>query len=307
MRILVTGGNGFVGRHLIAELQQHGHEPIPFDVQLGADLQTLPGAVSGDLTDSATALGVVRDAAPDACIHLAAISFVPAGRANPDRMLSVNVRGTVNLLDAVKEDAPHSRLLVVSTSQVYGPERHEAPIAESGPFCPLSMYAISKLAADQAALGYAQAFGLHVMTVRPNNHTGPGQRPPFVVPSFAEQLQAIRRGAASAEIKVGNLESRREFMDVRDVVRAYRLLVEKGEPARAYNVACGHRVSIEELLTLMCRRAGVSPEVTVDPGKYRPTDATPLLDVSALRDVTGWEPSIPLEKTLDDLLAENTA
>jgi len=303
MRILVTGGGGFVGRHLIDDLLDNGHEPIPFDEELSPELARRLKGVTGDVCDVTAVRQAIEDAGPDACIHLAAVSFVPSGQANPALMLSVNVCGTVNLLEAVKALSPDCRVLVISTAQVYGPARDDTPVTEDHPLVPISMYAISKAAADLATLGYARNLGLQAMTARPLNHTGPGQSPRFVIPSFVEQIRAIARQDAPPRIKVGNLQSRREFMDVRDVVRAYRLLVENGTPGLPYNIASRHRVTIGDVLERLCELAKVKPDVTVDPERFRPTDSTPLLDVSRLQNATGWEPEITLDTTLSDMLA----
>jgi len=304
MRILVTGAGGFVGRHLIRELAQAGHAAWAFDQQFSIPVTEAAENFTGDLRNGETVRRIVASARPDACVHLGAISFVPAGDLNPDVMLSVNVLGTVNLLEALRELAHSSRILVISTAQVYGPAQSDKPIRESAPISPVNIYAISKAAADITTLAYASQYGMHAMTARPSNHTGPGQSAQFVVSSFARQVKAISKGKSDTPLKVGNLESERNFMDVRDVARAYRLLVEKGQGGHAYNISSRNRVKIAAVLNELCELANISPDFTIDPDKFRPTDRLSVLDITRIHKDTGWEAEISLTKTLQDILSE---
>ena len=302
MRILVTGVCGFVGHHLAGELTSHGHTVLGFDRPDAPVPDGLAGMVSGDLCESDALAAAVADLAPDACIHLAALSFVPEGETRPARMLSVNISGTMNLLDALRTHAPGARVLGVSTAQVYGPARREAPIREDDPLAPVSMYGISKAAADLATLAYARQFGLAAMTARPNNHVGPGQSPRFVVAAMAQQVKAMARGETETILRVGNLDSERDFSDVRDVVRAYRLLIENGRAGQAYNIAAGVQHKIRELVEALCARAGVTPEISVDAARFRPTDESPHLDISRIEHDVAWHPEIPFTQTVHDIL-----
>jgi len=187
---------------------------------------------------------------------------------------------------------------------VYGHEPADAPLREDDPRRPDNLYGLSKFAADQAALLYARHHGLPVMTARPLNHIGPGQAREFVVSAFVEQCVAIARGRQPPEMRVGNLESRRDFMDVRDTVRGYRLLIERGRPATAYNLAGGRLWKIGELLEMLCGIAGIRPRLIRDEKLYRPTDESPRLDIARIREDVGWQPEIPLEKSLRDLYEE---
>lgn len=304
MRILITGAAGFAGGHLLTELSAHGHECIATDLALEA---AVPGAAASDpvdIRDADAVAALVARHQPDACVHMAGITFVPDGASNPDLMLSVNVRGTVNLLDAVRRRAPACRVLTVSTAQVYGCPPREAIVTEDAPLRPLSMYAISKAAADLATLAAAAHHGLHALVARPNNHTGPGQQARFVVAAFARQVRDIAAGRGAPLIRVGNLDSERDFMDVRDVVRAYRLLIEQGRSGRAYNIASGRSERIGRMLDALCRLAGVAPRIETDPARVRPTDWSPPLDVTRLSSDTGWAPAIDFEQTLQDMLNE---
>ncbi len=306
MRILITGAAGFAGRHLVAELANHGHTCVATDLAHFAPASGPAVFEALDIRDAEALADVVRRHQPDGCIHMAGMTAVADGLADPERMLAVNVAGTTNLLDAIREHAPATRLLTVSTAHVYGVGAPDATFDEAAPLRPLSLYAISKAAADLATLAYAAAYPLHAMVARPNNHTGPGQQPRFVVAAFARQVKALAEGRTADALKVGNLESERDFMDVRDVVRAYRLLIEKGQSGQAYNIGSTNTMRIGDMLTLLCRQAGVSPDRVTDPQLVRPTDWSPRLDTTRLTTRTGWTPEIPFEQTLQDMLADDT-
>ncbi len=306
MKVLITGAAGFAGPHLIAELAAQGHECIATDLAIERPIPGAAACESVDIRDTNALDALVRHALPEACIHMAGITYVPDGAANPDVMLSVNVRGTTNLLHAIRIHTPEARLLTVSTAHVYGVGPRKARLSEETPLRPLSMYAVSKAAADIATLACATHHGLQAMVARPNNHTGPGQQPRFVVGAFARQVRDIQAGRSEPRIMVGNLDSERDFMDVRDVVRAYRLLIEQGDPGKAYNIASDNLVRIGEMLDTLCRLAGVAPKLETDPELMRPTDWSPHLDTTRLVADTGWATTIPFEQTLQDMLNETT-
>lgn len=301
-RVLVTGAAGFVGRHLVAELSQAGHHVLTTDV--GPD-PGLPGYLQADLCDRTDMVRLFRTLRPDACVHLAAVSFVPDGDRNPTGLLTINIAGTVNLLEALRSEAPTARMLFVSTAQVYGPAPSIAaanvPVPENAPCLPLTLYAVSKVAGESAAFGYGSAYGLDVMVARPANHTGPGQTPRFVAAAFARQVREVAEGRAR-ELRVGNLEAVRDFTDVRDVVRAYRLILERGVSGMPYNVSSNTHVKIGELLEHLKHLAGVDAPIVVDPGLVRPADASIRLDVTRLRETTAWSPAYRLDDTLRDML-----
>ena len=210
--------------------------------------------------------------------------------------------GTINILETFKEIRPDGRILVVSTGLVYASSGAGKALDEAAPLRPANMYAISKAAADLAALGYAESFGMPVITARPNNHTGPGQSERFVVPGLISRVKAIAGGHSAPVLQVGNMDSERDFCDVRDVARAYRLLIESGQAGLAYNIASCNRVSIREILDDICRLAGVSVETHIDPDRYRPTDYSPLLDTSRIAGDVSWHPEIERAQTLRDML-----
>lgn len=303
MRYLVTGGAGFVGRHLVTELLNHGHDVTVFDRPQARPSTSVCSFVEGDIRQEEDLMSAVAQCNPEACIHLSAISYVPTGGSNPDLVMSVNIQGTINVLSAIRTKSPEARLLTVSTAHVYDATDNSTPITEDLPLAPLSAYSISKVAADLATLACASHHGLNAMTVRPTNHTGPGQASFFVVPSLAAQIKAVAENRAELPLSVGNTESERVIMDVRDVVRAYRLLIEHGRSGEAYNLSAGNQVKIGEVLRSLCSMAGVEPVFEVDSTKYRPTDRSPILDTSKLFNDTGWMQEIPLGKTLEDVMA----
>lgn len=302
MRVLVTGAHGFVGHHMVAELRSSGHEAIRLSRPQDCP-QPGPDDVLADICDAARLAEAVREAKPDGCVHLAGIAFVPTGWSHPELVFEVNVTGTLNLLEAFRHHAPGARVLCISSSLIYGNKDGGSELTEDAPFAPESLYAVSKLAADLNTLLYARRYGLGSMTARPCNHIGPGQSADFVVSSFAHQVAEIAAGRHEALMRVGNLDSEREFMDVRDVARAYRLILERGHAGTAYNVTTGRIVKIGYVLDRLCELAGVKPRIEINPARFRPTDSQPRLSAARLRGDTGWEPQRRLEDTLADIYA----
>ena len=300
MKILVTGCNGFVGRHAIAAFRAAGHEVCGGDVA-GTPPPDLP-YLPFDATSPDSIRAALETFAPDAILHLGGIAFVPVAWEHPQMVFEVNTVGPLNVLDAVRTLRPKTRVLLVTSAEVYG----SAPAAgaaftEDSPLAPDNIYGVTKAAADTAARFYAARHNLALLVARPANHIGPGQSPRFVSSAFARQLADIAAGRAPAEMHVGNLDSRRNFTDVRDVVRAYTLLLEHGRPGSAYNIASPSSVSIRDLLDALCDISGVHPALTVDPALWRPTDAHPAYSTDRLRSATGWTPQISLRQTLADL------
>ena len=305
MRVFVTGSGGFAGRWLGAELAAAGHEVV---AAAGNGDERL------DVRD-AHALAAALDAArPEAIVHLAAIASATEAGAEPESAFAVTVGGTVNLLEAVRRLPAAPPVLVVGSSEVYGaPTSADLPLREDAPLRPRSPYALSKAAQEGIALAYGARHDWPLVVVRPFNHTGPGQRPAFVVPAIARRVLALQQGAA-ADIPVGNLDVMRDFTDVRDVVRAYRLVLEAlsdgglGRGGRVFNVCSGEAVSIRRMVELLCRAAGVEPRLRVDPALVRSADP-PLIrgDAAALAAVTGWRPETRLEQTLADVWQEVAA
>ena len=304
MKVLVTGCNGFAGRHSIAALRHSGHEVG------GGDVACAPGASSPclplDVRDLSSIVRALDQFRPDAILHLGGIAFVPLGWTEPQQVFSVNTIGTLNLLDAVRQRAPAARVLVVTSAEVYGSHPSPAPLAEDAPYRPDNIYGVAKAAADHSALLYAAHHRLDVMVARPSNHIGAGQSKDFVSSAFAAQLAAIAAGAPPA-MRVGNLDQRRDFTDARDVARAYVLLLEQGRAGHAYNLASGRMIAIRELLAALCDIAQVNPRIEVDPALFRPTDDRPAYDTARIRAHVGWQPEIPLRQTLATIYADTLA
>lgn len=292
MRTFVTGGKGFVGTWLVAHLQESGDDVVAVDREI-------------DVTDRRAVEAALREVAPDAVYHLAAHAHVGRSWDDPEAVVRVNALGTLHLLEAARLLPQPPRVLLVSSAEVYGAVAAERlPADEDTPLAPVSPYAASKVAAEFLGLQAHLAHGLHVVRVRPFNHIGPGQHEGFVVPSLAKRIVRARR-AGGTRVPVGNLSPRRDFTDVRDVVRAYRLLVERGTPGDVYNVCSGRAVSIAELAEKMLELGGGGLELVPDPDLVRPVDVPVLCGAPGkVREVTGWEPRIDVERSLSDVLAE---
>ncbi len=292
MRTLITGGRGFVGTWLARHLESCGDDVVAIDQEV-------------EITDPAALLTAVSDAAPDAIYHLAALTHVGRSWDEPLKVFEVNVIGTAALLAAARECGTGPKVLVVSSAEVYGAvtDPHDLPLTERSPTAPLTPYAASKLAAEALCVQSYLGHGQQVIIVRPFNHIGPGQAPNFAVPALAKRIvDAERSGARS--IPVGNLSARRDFTDVRDVVRSYRMLVESGGPGAVYNVCSGRDVAISEIAERLLGLAGTSLELEHDPSLMRPVEVPVLRgDPAPLAAATGWKPEIPLDETLADVLA----
>ena len=301
MKVLVTGFNGFAGRHAGAALRQAGHDVV------GGDLAIPPGGANAclemDVRDLASISRVLAASRPDAILHLGGIAFVPLGWTEPQQVFSVNTIGTLNLLDAVRQHAPRTRVLVVTSAEVYGSHPAPAPLAEDAPYRPDNIYGVAKAAADHATLLYATHHRLDVMVARPSNHIGAGQSRDFVSSSFAAQLADIAAGARPL-MRVGNLDQRRDFTDVRDVARAYVRLLEQGRAGLAYNIASGRMIPVRDILDTLCAIARVRPQVEVDPALFRPNEDRPSYDTARILAQVGWKPEIPLRQTLETVYAD---
>jgi GDP-4-dehydro-6-deoxy-D-mannose reductase len=307
VRLLVTGAAGFVGGHLLEFLRAEHPEVEVHGVSLPrAASGRPPGArmMEADLADREAARAVVEAVRPDRVLHLAGQASVHLSWADPCGTLRANVLGVVNVLDAVRALGLRPAVLVVGSAEEYGPVTPEQmPITEDAPLRPASPYAVSKVAQGALALLYGPAGGLRVVLTRTFHHTGPGRGEAFAESSFARQVAEIEGGRREPVLRVGNLEAVRDFADVRDVVRAYWLLLEKGEGGRAYNVCSGRGRRIGDLLDILLAASAARVEVRVDPARLRPSDVPAQVgDPARLRAATGWEPTIPLERSLRDLL-----
>ncbi len=290
MRALVTGASGFVGPHLVDHLRACGDEVVGLEEGIVEVCE--PDAVTPWITGHR----------PEVVYHLAGWADVGGSWAAPQEAFRVNAEGTLNVLQASLAAGAH-RVLVVSSADVYGivPE-DQLPITEEHPLRPVSPYAVSKVAADYLGLQAWLGRHLEVVRVRAFNHLGPGQSDRFVAPAIASRIAANELDGSS-EIPVGNLAARRDMTDVRDVVRAYRLLMTSGEPGEAYNVCSGVDVEVQELADRLIALAKHPMRLVVDPERHRPVDVPVLRgDSTKLRSTTGWEPQFDLDRTLADVL-----
>ena len=288
MRVLVTGATGFVGQHLVAHLVSEGDE-----VSISEAEVTEPESLEADF-------GRAR---PEVVYHLAAQADVAASFRDPATTLRTNVEGTFNVLDIARRLGAR-RVLAVSSADVYGSvSEARLPVDEGAPLRPVTPYGASKAAAEMVCLQAGAGRGLDVVRARAFNHLGPGQSDRFVAAALAARIVANERTGADA-VRVGNLEARRDFTDVRDVVRAYRLLAVHGEPGEPYNVCSGLSRRVGDLAERLVARARRPMRLEIDDDLVRPVEVAEMRgDPSKLRRATGWRPEVPLEKTLDDLLA----
>ncbi len=296
MRTLVTGAAGFVGRHLVAHLEAQD------DQVHAADRANAP-----ELTDHPGWASYVANLRPEVVYHLAAQTSVAASWEDPLGTFRANAEGTLAVLSACRASGVR-RVLVVSSSDVYGAvEAHEVPLRETSPTRPVTPYAASKLAAEAVARQAWLGHGLEVVIARAFNHTGPGQDTRFVAPALAARVVAAERTGID-EIAVGDLSARREFTDVRDVVLAYRLLIESGVTGEIYNVCSGRDTAIADLAAQMLARAARPLRLVTDPSLVRPVEVPVLVgSCDKLRATTGWAPTIALDQTIAELLAEARA
>ena len=308
MRALVTGAGGFVGGHVCAHLLAHTDWELTGTVY-PRPVETQPEDLRlrlrhADLRDPEGVQALVTDVQPDYIFHLAAQSFVPASFADPWDTLQNNIRGQLNLLEAVRHSGRDVRVLVVGSNEEYGaPKPDELPLTEENPLRPNNPYAVSKVAQDFMGLQYHLAYGLPVVRVRPFNHTGPGQASRFVVPAFASQIARIEAGLQEPVMKVGNLEVSRDFTDVRDIVRAYHLALTQGQPGEVYNLASGQPQSVRGLLETLLSYSQVDIRIERDPDRYRPVDVPEVYgSAEKFRQRTGWVPQISFDQTLQDVL-----
>lgn len=300
MKTLITGGRGFVGRHLAERLSSDGHEVESLD---------LAGAPSNadhhecDIRDFDRLVAFLRAIKPDWVVHLAAWSSVGRSFKNPTRAFDINAQGTVNLLEAVRGLGLKAKVLIVSSAEVYGAVEKDGLIGEDNPVAPVSPYALGKACAELSSLYYGGIGGVDIVIVRAFNHTGPGQTDVFALPGFARQIAEAERGLVEPILHVGNLDVVRDFTDVRDVVRAYRMLLEEGPPGALYNVCSGRGRKLRDLVDTLVSMSGVAMEIVVDRERWRQAEIESLVGDNRLieRDM-GWRPEIAIEKTLEDLL-----
>ena len=260
--------------------------------------------VEGDIRDYISVKRVLDEVRPDLIFHLAAQSFVPTSWKAPQETLTTNILGQTNIFEAVRELGLSTAIQIAGSSEEYGlVKEDEVPIKETNPLRPLSPYAVSKIAQDFLGYQYFMSYGMRIIRTRGFNHTGPRRGEVFVCSNFAKQIAEIEKGKRPPVIKVGNLEAIRDFTDVRDMVRGYWLAATEGEAGEVYNLCSGKGYRISEVLEMLLSLTEVEVKVEQDPERMRPSDVPVLIgDCTKFREKTGWEPKIPFEKTLEDLL-----
>lgn len=309
MKALITGITGFVGSHLAELLLSKGYEVWGIarwrsDTRNLDQVKSKLKLIEADLNDPHSFYNIIQDIKPDEIYHLAAQSFVPTSWVAPADTMKTNVIGTINLFEAVRKAGINPKIQVACSSEEYGLVKpDEVPIKETSPLRPLSPYGVSKVAQDMLSFQYFQSYGLKVVVTRGFNHTGPRRGDVFVCSNFAKQIVEIEKGRKDAVIKVGNLEAKRDFTDVRDMVRGYYLALQKGVPGERYNICSGKAYSIKEVLDKLLELTDADIKVEVDKERMRPSDVPILLgDNSKFSKQTGWKTEISFEKTLKDLL-----
>jgi len=310
LRTLITGVAGFVGRHLAHELAKDEREELNGTDHVDLGDSDADGVLRChlkshrplDVVNFEQVRGCILETKPDRIVHLAAQASGSESIRRPAETYRVNAIGALNVLEAARMEAPGATVLLVGSADIYGSGAPGQKLREDAPIRPMNAYALSKAAQDSLGELYALSYGLPVIRTRTFSHTGPGQNPRFALAGWADQLARIHAGLVAAEIKVGNLEGVRDYGDVRDVVRAYRLLLERGAPGEAYNVCTGHGHIMRRLLDSLCAIAGFKPTIVQDPARVRTKDSDFLVgDPGKLEARTGWRPEIPIEKTLEDL------
>lgn len=305
MKALVIGGGGFVGSYLV----NHLHDDLGYEVAVtktNKESLELENATvyDCDILDRAQIDDVLKRVRPDYIFHLAAQSSVAYSWKNPSLTIDVNVKGGVNVLDAVRDLDYKPRTLLIGSGEEYGHiEEGECPIKETNLLRPGNIYAATKSCQNMLGRIYSEAYDMDVMMIRAFNHIGPNQVPMFVVADFCKQVSEIEKGKKEPVMYVGNLSAKRDFTDVRDVVRAYGLLVKEGKRGETYNVGTGHAIAIQDILDQIISMSKCKIEVKVDPERLRPVDV-PIIepDVTKIYECTGWEPKISLAQTLEETL-----
>ncbi len=310
MKVLITGISGFVGSHLAEYYLKQKNYEVFGTFKWRSNLENIIHVKEKlklhecDIKDAFAMKTVLSAIKPDYIFHLAAQSYVPFSWRAPQETLTTNIIGEVNLFEAVRELKFDPLIHIAGSSEEYGlvhPE--ETPITETNPLRPLSPYAVSKVAQDLLGHQYFKSYGLKIIRTRAFNHTGPRRPDVFVTSTFAKQLIEIEKGKREPKIFVGNLNAVRDFTDVRDVVRAYSLALQKGTPGEVYNIASGKGLKIKELLEKLIELSGVDITIEKDPERLRPSDVELLIgSPEKFQKITGWNPEIPIEQTLKDLL-----
>ncbi len=309
-KILITGASGFVGSYLVKELINISDVEIYGTYLSDKSLASLTELTSKiklakvDLMDAKDVFEIIEQVKPDEIYHLAALTSAKVSFDNPEDVMVNNIVGELNIFEAVRKLNLGTKIMIISSAEVYGiVSEDDLPIDEDTKLNPANPYAVSKIAQDFLALQYFNSYKLNVIRVRPFNHIGPGQSDQFATSAFAKKIAEIEKGMRQPVLTVGNLDSKRDFTDVKDVVRAYILLMEKGQSGDVYNIGSGRSYKMSDVLNMLLSFSKNEIKVEVDPSLLRPTDNPNLVcDNTKISGLTGWKPEIPLEKTLQDIL-----
>lgn len=304
MKAMIIGGAGFVG----AYLTRHLHDDLKWEVVVTKmpqeQIEANAKVVDLNILESDKVVSLLQEEKPDYIFHLAAQSSVAVSWKNPGLTVDVNIKGAVNVLEAVRVMEKPARVLLIGSGEEYGhilPE--ESPIKETNHVRPGNIYAATKACQNMLGAIYAEAYQMDVMMVRAFNHIGPNQAPVFVVADFCKQVAEMEAGMREPIMQVGNLSAKRDFTDVRDVVRAYGLLVQYGKAGETYNVGSGLAIAIEQILQMIVSKSALDIQIEIDPNKLRPVDV-PIIeaDTQKLVQTTGWKREISLEQTIQETL-----
>ncbi|MBI2251435.1 MAG: GDP-mannose 4,6-dehydratase [Armatimonadetes bacterium] len=312
MRVLITGITGFVGSYLAEYfLENYPKNKIYGTLRWRSRLENIEhikrkiNLIECDLKDANSVSKMIEEVVPDYIFHLAAQSFVPTSWHAPTDTLTTNIVSQINIFEAVKKIDNHTKIQIAGSSEEYGLVlENELPIKETNPLRPLSPYGVSKVAQDLLGYQYFMSYKMSIVRTRAFNHTGPRRGEVFVESNFARQIVEIEKGYQEPIIKVGNLEAKRDYTDVRDIVRAYHLALEKGESGEIYNICSGKAYKINEVLELLLSHTKIKIKIQEDPDRFRPSDVPVLLgDNSKFKKKTKWTATINFEQTLKDILA----
>lgn len=304
IKILIIGADGFVGKHLMKSVKMLTDWNAIGTVFAAANSEMYPNLVHLDITKESDVREVINKTRPNIIVHMAAQSSVALSWTHPRLTIEVNIIGVINILNAVKDIVPSARVLLVGSSEEYGRvDVNDNPITEDHCPNPGNIYAATKVMQNQIGKIYYDAFNLDIIMTRSFNHIGPGQLPMFVISDFCQKIVSMEQNKAEKKLYVGNLNVERDFTDVRDIVEAYILLIQKGISGETYNIGSGKTMKISEILNIILSKTNVKPEIIQDPNKFRHNDVKKIVaNTVKLHDLTEWNPKYSIEDTILDTL-----
>lgn len=302
-KVIIIGSNGFVAGHLALELRKNNYICYGADLDNQINKEKFNSIFKVDITKETSIEKLLEATRPKYIVNLAAISSVKKSWEIPKTTFEVNVNGTINILEAIRKLKLESRLLLVGSSEEYGEIDYSKAISEEADLNSINPYGISKITQEKVAKLYNRVYGIDVVLSRAFNHIGPGQKKGFVVSDFASQLVMIEKGLKEPILYVGNLAAERDFTDVRDIVKGYRYIMERGISGEVYNIGSGQAVSIKTILDMLLSKCMVNVDVKIDSSKFRKIDTPKIVcNNKKIQQYIGWNKEIPLEKSIDDIL-----